>query len=99
MKRVVINVQDNGDMFTHRWLPGTLQGRAVPDVPEQHLVLRMDRGRDAQYAQCASAVEHWLLLTVLSVFTLSALPAKKDKAEDGGEGKNQVCGSTKYKNL
>lgn len=28
-----------------------------------------------------------------------ALPAKKDKADDGGKGKNQVCTSTKYINL
>lgn len=73
MKRVVLKVQDTGDVFTHRWPPGTLQGRAAPGVPEQSPVLGRDRGADAQHA---SAAEPWLLRSPPSALCQRCLPRR-----------------------
>lgn len=65
-------------------------------------MLRRDRHKAQQTSTADTGPASWLTVSrpiPPPVCAQSAPPAKKDKADDGGKGKNQICKSTKYINL
>lgn len=79
----------------HRWVAAVyLQQGTAPYSLQKHLMLSRicDKKPSTHLLHSRAAPASWLTVS------LPAPPAK-DKADDRGEGKNQICESTKHKSL